>query len=175
MADEVPGRADQVPRMRDERLDGAFEAWLQAQTAALDVVRTTNGVTATDIEIAEGDRWATRLSRLALDWIVERSDPLHPQLFVLQDEYRKLLVDNPDVHSLFCVLDDTRSYRLTGYRGECAYLGMTFGNAFGPHTRRPSRRRRGPSAAFPAARAHDCRDRKRAALAATSSRTARGR
>ena len=81
----------------------------------------------------------TRLSRLALDWIVEKSDPLHPQLFDLQDEYKKLLVDNPDVHYTFCVLDDTRSYRLVGYRGECAYLGMTFGTAVragagrGPH------------------------------------------
>ena len=73
----------------------------------------------------------TRLTRLILDWIVEKSDPLHPQLFDLQDEYKKLLVDNPDVHYTFCVLDDTRSYRLLGYRGECAYLGMTFGTPFG--------------------------------------------
>jgi Protein of unknown function (DUF1214) len=117
--------------MQDDRLDKAFDAWVQAQTAALDVVRTASGVPETDVEIAEGYRWVTRLSRLALDWIVERSDPLHPQLFLLQDEYRKLLVDNPDVHYLFCVLDDSHTYRLTGYRGECAYLGMTFGTAFG--------------------------------------------
>ena len=35
------------------------------------------------------------------------------------------------MHYLFCVLDDSHSYRLIGYRGECAYLGMTFGTAFG--------------------------------------------
>ena len=104
---------------------------MQAQTAALDVVRQATGVPETDVDLAEGYRWVTRLTRLALDWIVERSDPLHPQLFTLQDEYRKLLVDNPDVHYLFCVLDDSRSYRLVGYRGECAYLGMTFGTPFG--------------------------------------------
>jgi hypothetical protein len=114
-----------------DRLDAAFEAWVQAQTAALDVVRQATGVPETDVDRAEGYRWVTRLSRLALDWIVERSDPLHPQLFTLQDEYRKLLVDNPDVHYLFCVLDDTHSYRLVGYRGDCAYLGMTFGTPFG--------------------------------------------
>jgi hypothetical protein len=84
-----------------------------------------------DVDVAEGYRWVTRLSRLALDWIVEKSDPLHPVLFTLQDEYKKLLVDNPDVHYTFCVLDDTHSYRLVGFRGECAYLGMTFGTAFG--------------------------------------------
>src|SRR5580700_601494 len=115
----------------DDRLESAFAAWVTAQQAALDVVRGAADVPDRDVDVAEGYRWVTRLSRLALDWIVERSDPLHPVLFTLQDEYRKLLVDNPDVHYLFSVLDDSRSYRLVGYRGECAYLGMTFGTAFG--------------------------------------------
>ena len=117
--------------MQDDRLDAAFEAWLQAQTAALDVVRHATGVPESDVDLAEGYRWVTRLTRLILDWIVEKSDPLHPQLFDLQDEYKKLLVDNPDVHYTFCVLDDSRTYRLLGHRGDCAYLGMTFGTAFG--------------------------------------------
>jgi hypothetical protein len=112
-------------------LDAAFEAWMTAQRAALDVVRSADGVPESDVDVAEGYRWVTRLSRLALDWIVEKSDPLHPVLFTLQDEYKKLLVDNPDVHYTFCVLDDSRSYRLRGWRGECAYLGMTFGTPFG--------------------------------------------
>src|SRR6202034_4527704 len=101
-----------VAAMRDDRLDAAFDAWLQAQTAALDVVRQATGVPDSDVDLAEGYRWVTRLTRLILDWIVEKSAPLHPQLFDLQDEYKKLLVDNPDVHYTFCVLDDTRSYRL---------------------------------------------------------------
>jgi hypothetical protein len=117
--------------MQDDRLNAAFDAWIQAQTAALDVVRTATGVPESEVDLAEGYRWVTRLSRLALDWIVEGSDPLHPQIFTLQDEYKKLLVDNPDTHYLFCVLDDSHTYRMTGYRGECAYLGMTFGTAFG--------------------------------------------
>src|SRR6516164_6344557 len=117
--------------MHDDRLDAAFDAWLQAQTAALDVVRQATGVPETDVNIAEGYRGVTLLSRIALDWVVEGSDPLHPQIFTLQDEYKKLLVDNPDTHYLFCVLDDSRTYRLVGHRGECAYLGMTFGTPFG--------------------------------------------
>jgi hypothetical protein len=117
----------------EDRLAAAFDAWLRAQRSALDTVTSAiaAGLPDTDITTAEGYRWVTRLTTLALEWLVEKSDPLHPQLFVLQDEYRKLLVDNPDVHYLFCVLDDTRTYRLVGYRGECAYLGMTFGTAFG--------------------------------------------
>ncbi len=117
--------------MQDDRLNAAFDAWLQAQTAALDVVRQATGVPESEVDLAEGYRWVTRLSRLALDWIVEGSDPLHPQIFTLQNEYKKLLVDNPDTNYLFCVLDDTRSYRMLGLRGESAYLGMTFGTAFG--------------------------------------------
>src|ERR1700683_4208128 len=117
--------------MHDDRLDAAFDAWVQAQTAALDVVRQATGVPESDVDLAEGYRWVPRLTRLILDWIVEKSDPLHPQLFDLQDEYKKLLVDNPDVHYTFCVLDDQRTYRLVGHRGECAYLGMTFGTPFG--------------------------------------------
>ena len=114
-----------------DRLSAAFDAWLAAQKTALAVVTEATGVPGTDLDTAEGYRWVTRLSTLALEWIVEKSDPLHPQLFRLQDAYRKLLVDNPDVNYLFCVLDDTRSYRLRGTRGDCAYLGMTFGTAFG--------------------------------------------
>jgi hypothetical protein len=116
-----------------DRLAAAFEGWVAAQQAALETMRNAvdGGVPGTDLDVAEGYRWVTRLSTLALEWLVEKSDPLHPQLFTLQDEYRKLLVDNPDVHYLFCVLDDSRSYRLVGRRGECAYLGMTFGTPFG--------------------------------------------
>ncbi|HEX3793689.1 MAG TPA: hypothetical protein VHV57_04240 [Acidimicrobiales bacterium] len=118
-----------------DRLAAVFAAWVEAQQAAIATVQTAlaagSGVPADDVTVAEGYRWVTRLATLALEWLVEKSDPLHPQLFVLQDEYRKLLVDNPDVHYLFCVIDDTRAYRLVGTRGECAYLGMTFGTAFG--------------------------------------------
>jgi hypothetical protein len=113
------------------RLDAAFEGWLEAQRAALDAMRTADGVPRNAIDQAEGYRWVTRLASLAQEWFVEKSDPLHPQLFQLQDEYRKLLVDNPDVRYGFSVLDDRRSYRLFGTRGEAAYVGLTFGTPIG--------------------------------------------
>ncbi len=118
----------------DEQLAAAYESWVAAQRSAIETVQAALAdprVPHAEVDVAEGYRWVTRLARLALEWVVEKSDPTHPQLFTLQDEYRKLLVDNPDVHYLFCVLDDSRSYRLRGWRGECAYLGMTFGTAFG--------------------------------------------
>src|SRR6204780_194563 len=117
--------------MQDDRLDAAFDAWVQAQTAALDVVRQATGVPESDVDLAEGYRWGTRLTRLILDWIVGKSDPLHPQLFDLRAEDKKLLGDTPDVPYTFCVLDDARTHRLLGQRGDCAYLGMAFGTPFG--------------------------------------------
>jgi hypothetical protein len=114
-----------------ERLDTAFRAWIDGQQAAIEIVRTAPGVPRTSSDTAEGYRWVTRLAVMAQNWFVEKADPLHPQLFLLQDEYRKLLVDNPDVRYLFAVLDDQQTYRLTGTRGEAAYVGFTFGTPMG--------------------------------------------
>ena len=113
------------------KLDAAADGWLAGLRAAFDVVRDAEGVPRTETDVAEGYRWVTRLARLALYWFVENADTTHPVLFQLQDEDRKLLVDNPDVRYLFSVLDDTRTYRLTGTRGEAAYVGFTFGTPMG--------------------------------------------
>jgi hypothetical protein len=120
-----------APLGSDARLDTAFAGWVEAHRAALETMRNADAVPHSAVDVAEGYRWIMRLASLAQDWFVEKSDPLHPQLFQLQDEYRKLLVDNPDVRYLFCVLDDTRRYRLTGTRGDAAYVGLTFGTPIG--------------------------------------------
>ena len=119
---------DDSPRTR---LDAAWKAWIDAQQAAVETVRTADGVPRTEVDWAEGYRWVTRLASLAQEWFVEKSDPLHPQLFQAQTEYRKLLVDNPDVRYGFCALDEARTYRLVGTRGEAAYVGLTFGTPVG--------------------------------------------
>ena len=113
------------------RLDAAWKTWIDSQQAAIDTVRTAEGVPRSDVDVAEGYRWVTRLVSLAQEWFIEKSDPLHPQLFQAQTEYRKLLVDNPDVRYGFCALDPTRTYRLSGTRGDAAYVGLTFGTPVG--------------------------------------------
>lgn len=113
------------------RLDAAWKVWIEAQEAAIETVRNAEGVPRAEIDEAEGYRWITRLASLAQEWFIEKSDALHPQLFQSQSEYRKLLVDNPDVRYGFCTLDDSRSYRLAGTRGEAAYVGLTFGTPVG--------------------------------------------
>ena len=113
------------------RLDAAWKVWVDSQLAAIETVRSAQGVPRSDVDEAEGYRWITRLASLAQEWFVEKSDPLHPQLFQAQSEYRKLLVDNPDVRYGFCALDETRTYRLVGTRGDAAYIGLTFGTPVG--------------------------------------------
>lgn len=114
-----------------DRLDAAWKTWIEAQEAAIQTVRTAEGVPRTETDVAEGYRWITRITSLAQEWFIEKSDPLHPQLFESQSEYRKLLVDNPDVRYAFCAIDDTQMYRLLGTRGEAAYVGLTFGTPIG--------------------------------------------
>jgi len=113
------------------RLDTAWKVWIDSQQAAIETVRTAEGVPRSDVDVAEGYRWVTRLTSLAQEWFIEKSDPLHPQLFQSQTEYRKLLVDNPDVSYAFCTLDENRTYRLVGTRGDAAYIGLTFGTPVG--------------------------------------------
>jgi hypothetical protein len=114
-----------------DRLDAAWKVWTDGQQAAIETVRNAQGVPRDETDLAEGYRWVTRLSSLAQEWFIEKSDPLHPQLFQSQSAYRKLLVDNPDVRYGFCALDDSRSYRLKGTRGDAAYVGLTLGTPVG--------------------------------------------
>jgi Protein of unknown function (DUF1214) len=107
-------------------LSRAFDRWLDAQRQALELVVASDHP-GTPEDWAEGHRWVTRIASLALDYVVEKGDPLRPVMFHAQDEYRKLLVDNPDVDYHFAVLDDRESYRLRGRRGEAPYLGFTLG------------------------------------------------
>ncbi len=86
--------------MTDDRLAAAFQGWIEAQQAAVETM-TAADVPRSPSDVAEGYRWVTRLTSLAQDWFVEKADPLHPVLFVAQNAYRKLMVDNPDVRYRF--------------------------------------------------------------------------
>ncbi len=109
-----------------KRLEQAYQRWLQAQREALDVVLASKHP-GTPTDWAEGFRWLTRQASHALDQVVEKNDPLRPTLYVMQNEFRKYLVDNPDTRYYFAVLDETQTYRLCGNAGEAPYLGLTIG------------------------------------------------
>jgi hypothetical protein len=108
------------------RLKRAHARWLDVQREAADLV-TGAAHPGAPADWAEGFRWVTRMASIALEWVVEKNDPLRPVLFRQQDEYRKFIVDNPDLNYHFSVLADSERYRLSGNRGEAPYVGLTFG------------------------------------------------
>ncbi len=104
----------------------AYETWLDAQRRALELM-TSLEQPGTPQDWAEGYRWLTRIASLCQDWVLEKEDPLRPTIFRNQDEYRKLIVDNPDVNYWFVSVRPDERYRLYGNRGGAPYLGFTIG------------------------------------------------
>ena len=104
----------------------AFETWQSTQRQALESMLAAEQP-GTPSDWAEGFRWLTRMSSLALDYVLEKGDPKFPVLFRSQDPWKKLIGDNPDVNYYFASLDPRYEYRLYGNRGEAPYVGLTFG------------------------------------------------
>ena len=109
-----------------DRIEAVHKKWLAAQEKVVNIMQTAAPADS-PVDLAEGIRWAGRLTSIAQDWILEKNDPLHPVLFLQQGPYRKFIVDNPDVNYHFCVLDDQQIYRLSGSRGDAPYIGLTLG------------------------------------------------
>ena len=110
-------------------LTQAFENWIAAQREAIALVAQSQHVSHPE-DWSEGYRWVTRIAGLAQKWAVEADDPLHPEIYLLQDASRKLLIDNPDVNYYFVRVDENETYRLTGNRGTSASVGFTVGTDF---------------------------------------------
>ena len=76
------------------------------------------------LDRAEGYRYLTRLTRLALEKYLEHADPLAPTFYRLSHETAKIGCDNPDSFYQNAAIDGSCEYRLTGTRGTIAYLGI---------------------------------------------------
>jgi hypothetical protein len=110
-----------------EVMTRGFDEWIAAQREATLLVNAAQHPgTATDW--AEGYRWVTRMATIALEWVVEKNDPLHPVLFLNEDDYHKFIVDNPDINRYFAVVSDSETYRFFGTRGEAIYIGINLGS-----------------------------------------------
>mgnify|MGYP003513217856 FL=1 len=73
---------------------------------------------------AEGLRYLSRLTRTALNMIVDSGDPDFPRIFMMCDDTLKIGADNPDnIYQQFVVRGD-REYRLWGNRGTVNYLSL---------------------------------------------------
>jgi hypothetical protein len=85
------------------------------------------------VDRAEGFRYLTRLTRLALEKYVESDDPLAPRFYRLSHETAKIGCDNPDSYYQNAAVSGLHDYRISGTRGSVAYLG--FGTYYGDYGR----------------------------------------
>ncbi|MBP1687365.1 MAG: hypothetical protein H6Q33_3508 [Deltaproteobacteria bacterium] len=81
------------------------------------------------LDRAEGFRYLSRLTRLALEKFVEHNDPTTPRFYRLSHETGKIGCDNPDSYYQNAAIDGQYEYRLWGNRGTVSYLG--FGTYYG--------------------------------------------
>jgi hypothetical protein len=73
---------------------------------------------------AEGFRYLSRLTKLALEQYVEASDPDFPFFYKLSHETGKIGADNPDNIYWNASISGTSDYRITGKRGSMFYFSI---------------------------------------------------
>ncbi len=78
----------------------------------------------TALDQAEGLRYLSRLTRTALNMLVDSADPDFPRLFLLCDDKIKIGADNPDNLYQQCVVSPAREYRITGRRNTVPYFSI---------------------------------------------------
>lgn len=77
-----------------------------------------------ELDQAEGVRYLSRLTRTALNMLVDSGDPDFPRLFMLTDDAIKIGADNPDNIYQQAVVSGDREYRISGQRGTVPYLSI---------------------------------------------------
>lgn len=88
---------------------------------------------------AEGWRYLTRLTRIALDMYMECADPDFPAFYRPSHETAKIGADNPDNYYERAQINGAYDYRVTGSRGSVAYLQlMTMAGGYGEDGRNVS-------------------------------------
>lgn len=73
---------------------------------------------------AEGFRYLSRLTRLALEQYVEASDPDFPFFYQLSHTTAKIGADNPDNEYWNASINGSDDYRITGKRGSMFYFSI---------------------------------------------------
>ena len=97
----------------------------------LDVVRSLEtrflegpNAPADEQSVLEGYKWAFSILEVALDAYVW-ADKGRPRFVDIVGPYKKWGGDNADAFYRYAPLDPTRTYRVTGRRGDAAYLSLT--------------------------------------------------
>jgi hypothetical protein len=79
---------------------------------------------ATGLDRAEGWRYLSRLTRVALEMMLEHADPDFPVFYSASHPTAKIGADNPDNLYFNATLSGNREYRVTGTRGTVPFLSF---------------------------------------------------
>ena len=118
-------------------LDGqSWAEFCDALKRAGDVV-LREGTPRDAFDRAEGYRYLSRLTRVALESFIEFADPLFPVLRRPAHETVKIGADNPDNYYQSAAISGEHDYRLRGTRGSVHYLGFgSYAGGYGSAGRR---------------------------------------
>lgn len=129
MSDDTNDSTDVEARVQDGRLWAEFcDNLKEAGSVVL-----ADAVPTDPQDRTEGFRYLTRLTRAALNFFMEVSDPEAPAFMRAVDETIKMGMDNPDNVYLATPVKGELTYRITGTRGTVHYLG--FGSQAGGYAK----------------------------------------
>jgi hypothetical protein len=114
---------DFVPENGDERLAHVWSDFCARLAEAGEILLRPQAPAAA-LDQAEGLRYLSRLTRTALNMLVDSSDPDFPRIFLLTDDKIKIGADNPDNIYQQIVVKGDRDYRIWGRRGTVPYLSI---------------------------------------------------
>jgi hypothetical protein len=101
----------------------AWQAFCAKLAAAGEVILAPDAP-ADPLTRAEGFRYLSRLTRLALEQYVEASDPDFPFFYQLSHATAKIGADNPDNEYWNASIRGSNDYRITGKRGSMFYFSI---------------------------------------------------
>ncbi len=122
----------------DARL-ASGQAWIdfceELKGAGADLLR--DAAPKSDVDLAEGHRYLTRMLRSAFELIMEGGNPASPVLFRSLHETLKIGWDNPDNVHWNANLSGAYDYRIYGTRGDAHYMSFgVYAGSFGRGGRR---------------------------------------
>lgn len=104
-------------------LDGAWRDFCSRLAEAGEILARPDAPK-TPLEQAEGLRYLSRLTRAALNMMVDSSNPDEPRLFAICDDKVRMAADNPDSLYQQLIVKGDREYRIRGTRGTVPYLSL---------------------------------------------------
>ena len=106
--------------------NGLSHVWREFCAQLVDAGEVLDRAAAPDtaFDQAEGLRYLSRLTRTALNMLVDSGDPDFPRIFQLTDDQIKIGADNPDNIYQQAVVRGDREYRIRGTRGTVPYLSI---------------------------------------------------